>query len=433
MEKIKKYWKFISKNRYLIIVFIIFLFEVFLRFYQMDLKNPFGYDQVDNAWAAKNIIINHAYPLVGMVAKANSGIYIGPLYYYFVSIFYWIFNLNPIASWYIAGFTSLLSFLVIFYLTKKLFSVETAIFAIILNTFNFSAIFYFDRVQWPVQLLPLISLIIFYLLYKVITGDIKKIFFLAIAVGIAFNIHFTAIFFPIIILLSLPLFPRNKQTLKYMLLSLVLFIIFIIPNIAYLLINKAASANAIYISTFYHGFHLTRMFQITKDAIIQFDPYLVLDKIKQLKILILPFFFFVYLFKSFTAEKKRFSYLVLLYFIVPWIIFATYSGEISDYYFGINRYIALLILSFLIYRVWKIKFVFVKILVLALICLYGFVNLSNFLPYKDEGNLINKEQIVKKALNEKREIGYAQGVPESYVYYYYYLKLKGVDPYANKK
>lgn len=433
MEKIKKYWEFIFKNRYLIIVVFIFLSEVFLRFYQMDLKNPFGYDQVDNAWAAKNIIANHSFPLVGMVAKANSGIYIGPLYYYFVSIFYWAFNLNPVASWYIAGFTSLLSFLVIFYVAKKLFSIETAIFAIILNTFNFSAIFYFDRIQWPVQFLPLVSLIIFYLLYKVITGDIKKIFYLAIAVGVAFNVHFTAIFFPIIILLSLPFFPKNKQALKYLLLSLLLFIIFIIPNIIYLLINRSANSNAIYISTFYHGFHLTRMFQITKDAIIQFDPYLVLDKIKQLKILILPIFFFVYLFKSFTPEKKRFSYLVLLYFIVPWIIFTTYSGEISDYYFGINRYISLLILSYFIYRVWKIKFVFVKILVLILIFLYGFVNLSNFLPYKDEGNLINREQVVRKALSQGRGIGYTQGAPESYLYYYYYVKQKGVDPYANKK
>ena len=54
----------------------------------MDQKNPFGYDQVDNAWAAKNIIINHWYPLVGMVAKANSGIYIGPVYYYLIAVFY---------------------------------------------------------------------------------------------------------------------------------------------------------------------------------------------------------------------------------------------------------------------------------------------------------------------------------------------------------
>ena len=56
MKKFKKYYKLLLKNKFLIIVFVIFLFELFLRTYQLDLKNPFGYDQVDNAWVAKNLI-----------------------------------------------------------------------------------------------------------------------------------------------------------------------------------------------------------------------------------------------------------------------------------------------------------------------------------------------------------------------------------------
>jgi hypothetical protein len=106
-KAIKKYWKFLQKNKFLVILVTIFLFEVFLRFYQIDLKNPFGYDQVDNAWAAKNIIVNHWFPLVGMVAKGNSNIYIGPAYYYMIAVVYWIFNLNPIASAVFAGLTSI--------------------------------------------------------------------------------------------------------------------------------------------------------------------------------------------------------------------------------------------------------------------------------------------------------------------------------------
>lgn len=41
----------------------------------MEVLNPFGWDQVDNAWAAQNMIVNHKFPLLGMVAKQNSGIY----------------------------------------------------------------------------------------------------------------------------------------------------------------------------------------------------------------------------------------------------------------------------------------------------------------------------------------------------------------------
>ena len=84
MKKFKKYYKLLLKNKFLIIVFVIFIFEFFLRTYQLDLKTPFGYDQVDNAWVAKNLIEEGRLPLVGMVAKTNSGIFIDSLYYHFM-------------------------------------------------------------------------------------------------------------------------------------------------------------------------------------------------------------------------------------------------------------------------------------------------------------------------------------------------------------
>jgi len=95
----------------------------------MNNKFPFGWDQVDNAWAAKNLIVDHRIPLVGMVAKHNTGFFIGPVYYYLVAFFYWITNLNPIASQYIALTTSVFTFFVIFFITKKLFNFKVALVA----------------------------------------------------------------------------------------------------------------------------------------------------------------------------------------------------------------------------------------------------------------------------------------------------------------
>lgn len=430
MKRLEKYWKWFLKNKYLFIVFVIFLFELFLRTYQLDLKNPFGYDQVDNAWAAKNIIINHWYPLVGMVAKTNSGIYIGPAYYYFISVFYWVFNLNPVASQAIAVVSSIFTFFILFYVIKKLFSTELAIIALLINTFNLHIII-FDGIQWPVQLLPTISLLIFYFLYKVILGDVKKIIPLAMMVGIAFNLHFTAIFFPIIIILSLPLFPRTKETLKYILLALPLFLVWLVPNIIYSLTSKSFSSNTSYISTYSHGFHLRRMFQILGDALIQFNPYLVNDKFSSFKVILLPLFFLLYLFKSFNTERKKFAYLVALWFIVPWFIFTVYSGEISDYYFVVNRFIVLIILSYFIYLFWNTKFIVGKALVIIFLAVYCINGFKEFIPYKDEGNLHKREEAVKQNVDQGRRIEFQIGVPESYLYYYY-MRQKGVAVYESK-
>ena len=324
MKKFKKYLKLLKNNKPLIVL-AIFLFELLLRFYDINGKSPFGYDQVDNAWAAMNLIVNHKLPLVGMAAKGNSGIFLGPFYYYLISIIYWITNLNPIASGIFAGLTSIFTFWVIFYVSRKLFSAEVAIIAVFINTFLLPAII-FDRVQWNVNFIPSVSFIIFYVLYRITLGDFKKIIVLALLVGASLSVHFTSIFFPIIIILTLPFFPRNKETLKYILLSVPLFLIWLVPNIIFQLQQKSAASNfTSYFHTYYHGFHLRRVVQLTGDGLIQFNSYSFLDKLIPLKFIAVPLFFLLYLYKSIPREKLIFCYLVLLWFIVPWFVFATYS------------------------------------------------------------------------------------------------------------
>ena len=427
MEEFNKYFKLLKNNKPLIIVLVIFLFELILRFYDINGKNPFGYDQVDNAWAAKNIVVNHWLPLVGMVAKGNSGIYIGPVYYYLISIIYWITNLNPIASGIFAGLTSIFTFWVIFYVAKKLFSIEIAIIAVFINTFVFPAII-FDRVQWPVNLIPGVSLLIFYLLYRITLGEVKKIIPLALLVGFSFSVHFTSIFFPIIILLALPFFPKNKETLKYIFISVPLFLIWLVPNVVYQMQQKSSGSNfTSYFHSYFHGVHLKRVIQLAGDGLIQFNPYLFAEKLTGLKFIALPLFFVTYLYKSFSREKMIFCYLVLLYFLVPWFIFATYSGEITDYYFSLNRFIALLIISYFFGRLWMIKNIIPKIIIMIVLFFVAVTSAISFLSYKGQG-LAEKEKTVLNTISQGEKIGFHQGVPESYLYYYF-MRQKGINVY----
>jgi len=421
-------FKFLKKNKVLVFIFVIFVCELFLRFYQMDSRNPFGYDQFDNAWAAKKIIVDNNIPLVGMVAKADSGIYIGPAYYYLISIFYWLTNLNPIASPLFAGVTSIFTFWVIFYFVKKLTNTKVAIIAVVINTFSYMAIV-FDRVQWPVDFIPSVSLIIFYLLYKIITGDAKKIVWLALAIGFMWSMHFTAIFFPIIVILSLPFFPKNKETLKYILISIPLFLLCLMPNIVYQLNQKGANgAFSGYLTNNYHGFHLRRVLQLTHDALIQFNPYLVIKEGEYAKYLLFPLFFLVFLYKKITRNNLVFCYLILLWFIVPWFVFATYTGELSDYYFSINRFIVLLVLSYFVYRVWSLKFLVAKAIVIIFLITYCAYNFALFLNYHNDNNLVAEEKSVVQRINNGEHLQWQQGVPEVYIYYYLMMQ-KGIKIY----
>lgn len=430
MKKFKKIWKSLLKNKISVIVLVIFLFEVFLRFYQMDTKNPFGYDQVDNAWAAKNIIIGGKIPLVGFEAKGNTGIFIGPVYYYLISFFYWIFNLNPIASGVSAGLTSIFTFWSLFYVAKKIFSWQVAVIAVFINTVAFNGI-YFDKLQGPVNFIPAVSILIFYFLYKVITGNHKYIIALSLAIGFSFHLHFTAIFFPMIVLFSLPFFPRTKETIKYIFISLPLFLIWFIPSaISQLTEGNSQTAHLInYFRTYYHGFHLRRLIQLLGDSLIQFEEFFGFNNmLKPLKYLFVPGFFFFYLYKAISREKLMLCFLIVLWFLVPLLVFTTYAGEISNYYFSVNRFVALLIISYFFARIWIIKNIIPKAIVLIILIYFAIINVGYFLNYIDDNSLSGSEKRVQKEIKQSKKVSFQQGVPDSYLYWYY-MWQKGQNVY----
>jgi len=415
-------WFFCVKNWQWIVLLLLFTFEVFLRAYQIETKNPFGYDQVSNAWAVKNIIVNHRFPFVGPAAKQNTGFYIGPLYYYLLAIFYFFTNLDPIASGIFAATSSVFTFFALFFVMKRLFSFSAALIATFIQTVSFYAII-FDKVEWNVDFLPGLSFIILYFLYKIITGNIKYIFPLAIAMGIMFHVHFTAIIFIPIVLFTLPFFSWSKKTVFFIILAMPLFFIWFIPNFFFEIQHKSTQSLHLldYFNKNFLGFHLRRMMQLTGDALIQFNPFLFFPQITFLKFVIFPFFLFFYLFQNITKNRLLLCYLFLLWFLMPWVIFSTYRGEISDYYFSINRFIALASISYIIARLITKRQILIKIGVIGLLAFYAYVNLVKFTQYQDVGILKRRDDAVR-AIQEGRTIQYQEGVPEAYFYYFYMRK-----------
>jgi hypothetical protein len=171
------------------------------------------------------------------------------------------------------------------------------------------------------------------------------------------------------------------------------------------------------------------MRQLVGDALIEFNPYLIFDKFAAFKFIAIPLFFILYLYKSLNTERKKFVYLLFIWFLVPWIVFTTYSGEISDYYFATTRCVALLVLSYFIYRIWKIEYKVAKAIVIIFLVVYCWYGFMNYLPYRDPNNLTKKEATVMQSVNNSTRIEFQVGVPESYIYYYYMKTLKNKDVY----
>lgn len=403
---------------FFVLVFI-FALNLFLRFYELETKSPFGWDQVIGAWEAKNIIIDHRFPILGYQAKLNSGFYIGPFYYYLIIPFYFFTGLDPIASPIIAGFTSIFIFWILFYVVKNIFSINTALIAVFINTVSiYSTVF--ERTQWNVNFIPIISLLIFYSLYKILTGNEKYILLLGISLGFFFHLHLTAIFFLFIIALILPIFPRTKNSLKYIFISLPLFLILMLPALlAFLLGNKIGSGAMQYGNTYFLGVHLRRVMQLTGEAFIQFESFLMLDAIKPLKFILIPLFIFVYLYRNLSKEKIILCYLVLIWFLVPWFIMSTYGGELTDYYFSANRFIALMVISFLLSKLFLSKYLLARIALILLMIYYSIFNLNQFMLFKSGNNLSDERRKVSEAISKGELIEFKEGLAGPYLYYLY--------------
>lgn len=416
---------------------------VFLRFYQLEQRMQFSWDQVDNAWVSKNLIVNHVLPIYGMPVNQGSGFNIGPLYYYIIAGVYYLSNLDPVGAGIFAGLTSFITIIAIFIVVKEIFSARVAIFGSLIYLFS-NYIIIFDRISWPVNFIPLISLLLFFFLFKAITDNKKYLLFVACVLGFSFHIHFTSVLYLIILLFCLPYF-INKKSLIYGFFSFFIFGIWISPILIADIFIKSQSRNlAEFFKNTFHGFHLRRMMQIAGDAFIEF-PGIAGEGISKYAYLFIPFFFTVY----FYINKKKFLgfimsetfptikrvkslinqkefviiYLICLWFTIPWIALSTYKGNISNYYFSLTRPIAIMVMAYVLSNLFYLKGVMPKLLVSAFLVLFIYLNLKSFFTYRTQGLAYYKKN-VKTEVAKGIKNQFLYGAPESYLHYYYERSIK---------
>ena len=418
----KKISGFCLKYKKQIIFVLLIATHVFLRFYLLLERASLGWDQVDSAWAAKKIIADHEFLLSGPVVKGNSGIYMGPLYFYLVSIFYFFTNLDPVASPIFQAVLSVVNLLILFYVTKKLFGVKAAFWAMAINTFSLTVL-NSDRVQSAFYLIVPVSYLIFYTLYNVICGHEKYILPLAVFLGFSSHVDFTSILYPILVLFTLPFFPKTKKTLKYVLFSLPVFFIFLLPSILTVLQKTSSSSNSfLYLfNTFYHGIHLRRILQLSFDAFISIEQILQFRFLRSFVFFVLPIFMVIY--RASNRNKKSFLlfYLISLWFLIPWLVMSTYSGELTDYYFSLPRDIVIAICAYLTVFMLRQKRIIFKIAPLFFWIIYALLSLQTFFNGWG-GNLTANKEYVKQVIREGKTIPFNDHGLNSYLYYIYTRK-----------
>lgn len=207
------------------LVFIILLFSLLflsLRFSNFSSKLEFSYDQGFHLIDSLEIIKTHKLRMIGpeVTSKIFQGrqFYIGPHYYYILSILGFITNWDPVK---ITGLIVIVEYFFFLFLIKYIYqkfglwqSLITAILFAISPYFVSHARFFWN----PHFILPVSILFIIYF---------NNLFLASILWGIAFSFHYTAILWVIPLLISL--INQKKFNLKNILIILAGFIIGDLP------------------------------------------------------------------------------------------------------------------------------------------------------------------------------------------------------------
>lgn len=411
-EKIVK--NFVDKNVFLIFAVTIAV-ALFLRFHNIEHFQPFGWDQARDAWNARDILMGKTL-LVGPRTGIGE-LHLAPLYYYALAPFFYITNLDPIATLYFNFVCNLVNFLLIFYVTRKIFGNYAALFTIFVYSFS-NYIITINQVPWNVTLMSGVAAAIFYSLVRIYQEDYRWVYIMWGLSGFYFNLHFTAILLPIINVASLVFVKDKKKVIKNSILSIPLYLIwFIGPIIYFLKTAEEVKHFSDFTKNYYIGFHLK--FFLAKrlsDAFVQFKTILFIPVLKQFS------FIFPVIFLGFLAiEKNRWQrilgYLILLWFVVPAIAFTLYGGPVSEYYYLYSVPMVIWILFYLQRQVIKTKLKYITALALLIFWIfYAWQNVSAALVKPETGGIYSSKKEVNRLIKQNEKIPFSVGDIKAYLY-----------------
>lgn len=410
------------------IIFLLILFGIFLRFYNLRNNTQFDFDQEDLiAFPAKNILVEHNLPIVG--GKASVGdLYIGPLYSYLAAAAFLVTRMDPIGGAYLSAIISTLTIIIGFVLIKKLFNFKTAVYYSLVWSTS-TMIVNFDRTPWNVNLLPLSSLLIFLgLLYLTIKKNNFGWWLSGLGIFLAFNSHPSCIF----LLLGMILFALvNREIInKFCLITVVFIVLAISPLILFNL---------------KHGFLLTKNFTLLfQRSSGQTDLIEKIINIGVVQISTLGRLFFadapiwivfsmglIFILTVFSLKKnaiiKKYLRLFILFNISYFIFFINYSGQITDYYFLGLLPLSTLGLSLVLYNLERkfAPFSFLVAVFFLMVSRESYLLVSKLHP----NGLWAKQQIAKTIKENSGDNKIAviydmdRGLSFGYDYLYYYNKV----------
>lgn len=127
----------LNNRKAYILLFIILVVSAILRFYKLPEMVNFDFDQEYASNFAYAVLKEYPIQLIGQ-GLSIQGLFMGPLYFYYLVPFYALTNLHPIGGYIGSVILGLLTIFVYFWVGKKMFGTEAGLIAAFLRGLLFS-------------------------------------------------------------------------------------------------------------------------------------------------------------------------------------------------------------------------------------------------------------------------------------------------------
>lgn len=389
--------KAITKNKLLIIIILI---GSFLRLYKLKETMHFIADQGWFYISARDLIVSHIVPLVG-ITSSHTWLHQGALWTYILAILFKLTNFNPFIPAYFTAILDISTIFLVYFLGKELFSKRVGL----LSSFFYAispGVILDARLSYHTSPIPFFTSILVLFIYRFLNGNKKYFPFIILILAILYNFEIATFSFDIafIFFLFLGLITKQKWAtnildLKILLKSIVAFAVPMIPMFFYDL---------------HHGFPQTVkvvVWSVYKVAVLFGYPTVnpnfkggeswttwatfLSELIRRIifyssfKVSLLIFFivlFFIF-YKTVIAiknrEKKLNLYLISICFLVPALGYISAKTNSAAYLLIFYPTFAIIIGYFWenVFRIGILKFILIILLVYL-----GFSNAKNLIKYE---------------------------------------------------
>lgn len=393
-----------------IFLLLILVLAAVLRLYRLEDFMIFLGDEGRDALVVKRMIVDHKLTLLGPTTSVGN-MYLGPIYYYMMAPFLWLFQLNPVGPAVMVALFGIATVFLLYKFSREFFNEKMAFIASLLYSVSPLTVFY-SRSSWNPNIMPFFSLLAVYASTKAIVNKKPRwLMVIGLSLGIILQSHYLGSLMIFVIFLSLFLF-RNKTKfkIKNYFLGILIFLLILSPFLAFNFRHDFVNIKAILrflAQSQEMELAKTNRFLSIAAGIFWRLFYQLLgfeNKIAAWLILagtIAGSWFFL---KNKNSEKKYSQFFLLLIWLIIGLGFlGFYHGIIYDYYFGYLYPLPFLLFGLGISEILKREKKWQKLIIWAFLGFLFISNLKKVPIWQEPNKQLKQTQEISRFVLEKTE------------------------------